>query len=176
MAIAVSPPQVQLINTNTNTINNISANITIVNAFGHEVFDESDLKDFIFNLLIQPDLYNSLQEMIKYVHFNPKYPQNMNVYVTDSSTKKVMFKLRGGWRSQCMQTLPKSLSLNSAELMNTWFEKLGKGAFTPSQILRWTDFYRTFHNESKPANQTALTILASEAIVKEFCPEPQIYK
>jgi hypothetical protein len=65
-----------------NTINNTTINI---NAFGCE--DISHIADSVFKELISKrNLFDSLQEVTKMVHFDRNTPQNMNVYLASGET------------------------------------------------------------------------------------------
>ena len=159
--------QVSTSNVTNNNIIVINQNIT-VNAFGREKFPcEKDVNDFVCNLIKQRDLYKSLQEMIRFLHFNSNHPENMNVYIKNN---KMTIKVKAGWRCETFRNASRSLACNALDTMNTFFDET---KYTPEQVLRWQNFHRTVDQETRVIDQTQKTIMESEAIVNEYCPEPQ---
>ena len=87
-------------NTNNNTINNTNNNITnnliipndkLVN-FGKEDLTKIEYEDIIKSCT-GPSVtgYHVIIELIKLIHFNDKFPENQNVYMTDRNREKYMY-------------------------------------------------------------------------------------
>ena len=70
----------QLNMNNSNNINNINNNVTIIQ-LGNEDLDNVLSQKEQINILNKN--HNSLEYMIKYVHFNDKYPQYKNIMITN---------------------------------------------------------------------------------------------
>lgn len=86
----------KIINNNNGVINNgpvINANINLV-AYGTENMDKFDEKDII-KILKQG--YHSTIKLTELVHFNPKYPEFHNIYITNMKDKYAMMYDGTNW-------------------------------------------------------------------------------
>ena len=91
------------INANTNTTNN---NIVIVN-FGKENLNLID-KQIYLDRVVKKAISGVRipEEVLKIIHFNPKYPQLSNIYISDINREKCMIWEDGGWKLSPTDKIP----------------------------------------------------------------------
>ena len=104
---------------NTNTQNN---NIVMVN-LGKEDLSVIDERQFIDRIVKNnisgvkiPD------EVLKIIHFNPKYPQLSNIYISDINREKCMVYENGEWKLSNVDNIPQIMDkvcVYSSEQINT---------------------------------------------------------
>ena len=130
--LQLSIPQVNTIinnndcinNNNINNINNINnvinKNINI-NLLNHKETDISHLtdKDYIASL----NRYNNcIYEIVKRIHFNPKKPENMNIYISNIKQKYIMIYENNGWLLKDRDTEIDNLIDSKELLLEDWLE------------------------------------------------------
>ena len=93
-------------NTNSNNTNNIINNITVMN-LGHENTDPIEEREFFFGILNQEvdlsdpeDLSNTLVTLFKKLQLNKDYPENHNLYVSNSKPYKPFYVFENDTISQ----------------------------------------------------------------------------
>ena len=108
---------------NSNTINNNSNNIIMVN-FGKEDLSIIDKKLF-FDRIIKKQTSSGVKipdEVLKIIHFNPMYPQLSNIYISDINRDKCMVYENGEWILSNIDNIPQiidKICLFSQEQINT---------------------------------------------------------
>jgi hypothetical protein len=87
-------------NNNNNNNNNININNTMIThnnilvAYGKEDFTKIDQKDF---LKVLHNGYNSTIKLTEMMHFNPKYPEYHNIYISNMKDKYAMMYDGTNW-------------------------------------------------------------------------------
>ena len=83
------------ININAGTINNVTNNVTMFVAYGHEDMNMIDSDDIISVLKTG---FNSTKKLTEAIHFNPKYPQFSNIKRNNFNMKnKIMYHNGAKW-------------------------------------------------------------------------------
>jgi hypothetical protein len=103
-------------NTNT-TINNIQ-NITLLS---YTETDTSHLTDHDYKKCIETKNW-CVVKMIEKVHFNPKKPENMNLYIPNIKDKYVMMYEDGNWKLNHTKDVIEKLYDENEELISEWVE------------------------------------------------------
>lgn len=108
-------------NITNNTINNIEIQLL---AYGQE--DLSHLSDHEYKKLINRG-YQSVQELIKVIHFNENKPENHNVYISNMRDKYVI-KFNGKqWELDNKTEIVNELYTEKKELLEEKYQELYKG-------------------------------------------------
>ena len=103
-------------NTNT-TINNIQ-NITLLS---YTETDTSHLTDHDYKTCIKTKNW-CVVNMIEKVHFNPKKPENMNLYIPNIKDKYVMMYEDGNWKLNHTKDVIEKLYDENEDLISEWVE------------------------------------------------------
>lgn len=104
------------ININT-TINNIQ-NITLLS---YTETDTSHLTDHDYKTCIKTKNW-CVVKMIEKVHFNPKKPENMNLYIPNIKDKYIMMYEAGNWKLNHTKDVIEKLYDENEELISEWVE------------------------------------------------------
>jgi hypothetical protein len=105
------------ININTNIVNNIQ-NITLLS---YKETDTSHLTDNDYKTCIKT-INGCVVKMIEKVHFNPKKPENMNLYIPSMKDKYVMVYEDGNWNLIHKNDIIENLYDTKEELISGWVE------------------------------------------------------
>jgi uncharacterized C2H2 Zn-finger protein len=91
-----------------NTNNNIQNNNFVMVNFGKEDLSIIDEKQFIDRVVKKPLLSGVKipDEVLKIIHFNPKYPQLSNIYISDINREKCMVYEDGEWKLSSIDNIP----------------------------------------------------------------------
>jgi hypothetical protein len=122
--------------------NNNTNNIIVVNNYGKENTDYMTV-DKIKKLLNRP--YDSIQELIKMLHFNSDHPENHNVKITN---KKEPFALVWNdpiWELRKKKTVVKDLVDKGYMMIDTTYEDVYDTA-NPNK--KYVNFQNNFENEA----------------------------
>jgi len=94
----------------TNTQNNTQNNFVMVN-FGKEDLKIIDEKEFVDRIVKQNKISGVKipDEVLKIIHFNPKYPQLSNIYISDINREKCMVYEDGEWKLSNIDNVPQVL-------------------------------------------------------------------
>ena len=85
-------------NTNiTNNTNNIKNNNIIINNIGEE--NTKYLKSLDFANLLQ-GIYGAVPKLIEKIHFNPEYPENQNIKITNKKEPYIKVRKNNKWELQ----------------------------------------------------------------------------
>jgi hypothetical protein len=106
------------ININTNIVNNIQNNITLLS---YTETDISHLTDTDYITCIKTR-NGCVVKMIEKVHFNPKKPENMNLYIPSMKDKYVMVYEDGNWKLNNTKDIIEKLYDEKEELISEWVE------------------------------------------------------
>jgi hypothetical protein len=94
-------------NSNSNSNNTINSNNVVMVNFGKEDLSVIDERQFIDRIVKNnisgvkiPD------EVLKIIHFNPKYPQLSNIYISDINREKCMVYEDGEWKLSNVNNIP----------------------------------------------------------------------
>ena len=92
---------------NTQNINNMQNNFVMVN-FGKEDLKMIDEREFIDRVVKQNKISGVKipDEVLKIIHFNPKYPQLSNIYISDINREKCMVYEDGEWKLSNIDNIP----------------------------------------------------------------------
>jgi len=92
---------------NSNSNNTINSNNVVMVNFGKEDLSVIDERQFIDRIVKNnisgvkiPD------EVLKIIHFNPKYPQLSNIYISDINREKCMVYEDGEWKLSNVNNIP----------------------------------------------------------------------
>ena len=105
------------ININTNIVNNIQ-NITLLS---YKETDTSHLTDNDYKTCIKT-INGCVVKMIEKVHFNPKKPENMNLYIPSMKDKYVMVYEDGNWNLIHKNDIIENLYDTKEDLISGWIE------------------------------------------------------
>ena len=92
---------------NTNNTSNTQNNFVMVN-FGKEDLKMIDEREFIDRIVKQNKISGVKipDEVLKIIHFNPKYPQLSNIYISDINREKCMVYEDGEWKLSNIDNIP----------------------------------------------------------------------
>lgn len=142
--------------TNNTTINNTTNNITI------NQFLKEDLTflahEIMRDLVKQSDLNESLQKVIKLVHFNPEQPQNQNVYLPDEDAEHGFHWSRDSWEKLPTKRLAKLVMLHSAGLLCEHNDVPYVDEYSHKETSRFNKFYEKVDDDKKPLQDTINTM------------------
>lgn len=115
-----------IINTENNVImNNINNgtinNIQILN-FGNEKLDGITEKE-IDQILIRYGIQSTV-ELVDLIHFNPKYPENHNVYIPNSRGRYASCHIGGIWENRIKGDVVHELYEQKTEIVTEHYEKI----------------------------------------------------
>jgi len=106
------------ININTNIVNNIHNNITLLS---YTQTDISHLTDNDYITCIKTK-NGCVVKMIEKVHFNPKKPENRNLFIPSMKDKYVMVYEEGNWKLNHTKDVIEKLYDEKEELISEWVE------------------------------------------------------
>jgi DNA-binding helix-hairpin-helix protein with protein kinase domain len=118
------------------TINNTTNTTVVINSFGGE--DVSHIADAVFQeLLARRNLFESLQDVTKMVHFDPETPQNMNVYLAKGQAHGFVWSSPAGTTTLEPAWLKKDADALVDEVMSNSMEKIASRLQdTPTNLSR----------------------------------------
>ena len=92
---------------NTSNTSNTQNNFVMVN-FGKEDLKMIDEREFIDRIVKQNKISGVKipDEVLKIIHFNPKYPQLSNIYISDINREKCMVYEDGEWKLSNIDNIP----------------------------------------------------------------------
>jgi hypothetical protein len=92
---------------NSNNTSNTQNNFVMVN-FGKEDLKMIDEREFIDRIVKQNKISGVKipDEVLKIIHFNPKYPQLSNIYISDINREKCMVYEDGEWKLSNIDNIP----------------------------------------------------------------------
>lgn len=107
-------------NDNNNTIinNNISINFTV---YGGEDYGIVNVSRLVKVIQRHPDKVEIILHIIEMVNFNPKHPENSNIYVSNKKTKDINLYGKNGWEIRT-QNYSKDLILDTLKFLRNIYE------------------------------------------------------
>jgi len=126
----------KIINNNQKITNNTQNNNIMLINFGKEDLKTIDEREFIDRVIKQNKITGVKipDEVLKIIHFNPKYPQLSNIYISDINREKCMVYEDGEWKLSNIDNIPQIM------------DKIC--LFTKDQI----EYLREKHPNNKPLN------------------------
>ena len=112
-------------NSNNNTINNtinMQQNI-IINSYGKENLDYLT-KNYLTGLVYKP--FDSVQSLLKTIHFNPKHPENHNIKISNKKEKYANVYNSGNWEFKSKREVIENIVDNGYNIMECHFEDIKK--------------------------------------------------
>jgi len=112
-------------NSNNNTINNtinMQQNI-IINSYGKENLDYLT-KNYLTGLVYKP--FDSVQCLLKTIHFNPKHPENHNIKISNKKEKYANVYNSGNWEFKSKREVIENIVDNGYNIMECHFEDIKK--------------------------------------------------
>ena len=106
-----------------NTTNNNTQNIIVVNNYGKENTDYLTF-DKIKNLLDRP--YDSVQELIKMLHFDVNHPENHNVKITNKKEPYALVWNNPIWELRKKKSVVKDLVDKGYMMIDTTYDDIDK--------------------------------------------------
>jgi len=108
-------------NSNNNTIN-MQQNI-IINSYGKENLDYLT-KNYLTGLVYKP--FDSVQCLLKTIHFNPKHPENHNIKISNKKEKYANVYNSGNWEFKNKKEVIENIVDNGYNIMECHFEDIKK--------------------------------------------------
>ena len=102
--------------------NNIINNIIQVN--GYRNTDFSNIKDIIYSKALDKTLM-SIPKMIEYTHFNPRLPENHNIYISNQKGKYAMVYDGNDWCIKDQKQTIDKLIDDQEYALDEWVNKVG---------------------------------------------------
>ena len=149
------------ININTNIVNNIQ-NITLLS---YKETDTSHLTDNDYKTCIKT-INGCVVKMIEKVHFNPKKPENMNLYIPSMKDKYVMVYEDGNWNLIHKNDIIEKLYDTKEELISGWVE------IHPDDVQSKTAFERYLHIKNTDINEKNMKSLHDQTRVLLYNNRP----
>ena len=109
-------------NSNNNTINMQQQNI-IINSYGKENLDYLT-KNYLTGLVYKP--FDSVQSLLKTIHFNPKHPENHNIKISNKKEKYANVYNSGNWEFKSKKEVIENIVDNGYNIMECHFEDIKK--------------------------------------------------
>ena len=107
--------------TNNNTTNNNTNNIILVNNYGTENTDYLTV-EILTKLLNRP--FDSIQDLIKMLHFNDEHPENHNVKITNKKEQYAMVWVDKIWEVRKKKALIKDMVDKSYMIIDSTYENI----------------------------------------------------
>ena len=151
-----------VVNNTTNNLSNCNVNTGTVNnyylvGYGKEDLSKVDHNDLLKGMRMG---FNSTQKLIDTIHFNPKYPEFHNVYISSMKNKYAMMYDGTTWALVMKDDLIDKLYDDKRNYIEENLEEF-VGSLTPSQINalhRWMDADDTHPYISKIKNDIKLLL------------------
>ena len=139
-----------------------------VNSFGKE--NMSMLTHEVMRGIIQDgkQLRANLQHIIKTLHFNTAFPQNMNVFLPSMS--QGYYLLKNVWNPCSADDLAKRVMFNAADVMLQHRETDNEQEYTMEEQAKFDAFYREFNHDSGVFQSTIRTMIDNFSMV-----EPRVF-
>ncbi len=100
--------QSKIINNNQKITNNTQNNNIMIVNFGKEDLKIIDEREF-YDKIVKINKISGVKipdEILKIIHFNPKYPQLSNIYISDINREKCMVYEDGQWKLSNIDNIP----------------------------------------------------------------------
>ena len=127
----------------TNTINIKEQNI-ILNTYGHENLDYLS-NSYISNLIKAP--FGAVPKLIKYVHFNPKHPENHNIKITNKKLPYASVWEGDKWTVKDKKQVIENMVDKSYNLIDEQYQD-NKDELETQQIKKFENFKEQYDNHS----------------------------
>ncbi len=145
-------------NTNSNTINNTVNNSGIINnnnievklvAYGKEDRSYLTEKDYM-NILNKG--FQSVPELVKYIHFNKNRPENFNIYISNMRDSYIMVFNGKKWVLQNKKETLDDLYNTKRDILTEKYEELVKDKKLPEKTIRKFDRFVNDEQDKKIAD------------------------
>lgn len=141
------------VNQLTNKIQVNKINNTMNNTVNNFHFQINDYKNTNTNILTDRDYIKAINQcnhcipkIIERIHFNPKYPENMNVYIHSMNNKYIMIREDGKWKIKNRFDGLHDIFDDKYSLLSDWLDDNE----TDPQTKKWFDrFEKNMENEEK---------------------------
>lgn len=122
---------------NTTVINNITNNNIIININGYKKTSFEHLSDKQYNKAIGR-LLMSVPQLIEDVHFNPKMPENHNIYISNIQNKYAMVYDGKNWETKDQERVINELISDHEYAMEEWLG--GEGEKFPNAMEKFNKY------------------------------------
>ena len=116
-----------------------------INNYGNENMDYITL-ELITNLIKKP--YAAVPKLLKYIHFNPKHPENHNVKITNKKLPYVSVKKEDSWKFVDKNDMLYDMVDKSYNILDTEFENKDID-LTNNETKRYKGFRAKFNKGDK---------------------------
>ena len=156
-------------------INNVTTNTNIT----FNQFNKEDLSyiahEMVRDLIKQTDLNASLQEMIRMIHFNENYPQNLNLYVENKMDSHGLC-LISKWKECELTDLAKRVMKNAAEVLMEHVDDPFDKEYDDEETYRFDTFYQNYDTDPQPLIETIDTMAHHKKMVERVHPVRELQK
>lgn len=123
-------------------------------------------------LLKQANLEDSLQELVKMVHFDSGHPQNANVYMHDVDAPHgfLWWGQDDGWKRVSRDELIRRVLCNMSNKMTEHSDEPFEKEYTDAEIWRQERFLQNILFEPRPSEETRRTIVENKHVVELHHP------
>lgn len=113
--------KLQVTHITNNTTNHIQNNIQLLS------YKETDISHLTENDYVQSikKVSYCVKEIIERIHFNPKKPENMNIYISNLKDKYIMIFEEGNWNIKHKNNEIDTLYDKKEMLLEDWIERFG---------------------------------------------------
>jgi len=139
------PTKKSVINNTINTVNNSTINNITISTFGKENMAKID-KEEIRKALMR-GFYSTLH-LINAVHFNPAYPENQNVYISNMRNRYAHIVQGGEWKTILKTDLVDQLYNDKRDFIESHIEEHADN-LTQSQLNALERFFETKEKHEK---------------------------
>ena len=150
---------------NNNTVNNTTNNTTTNNTTNNITINKLCQEDLSFlaheivrDLVKQSDLYASLQEVVKLVHFNPEHPQNQNVYLPDDKAEHGFCRSDEAWEKIPTKKIAKLVMTGAASIMCHHNDAQFSSEYSKQETKRFDVFFDRVDRDDRPIRDTINTM------------------
>lgn len=137
----------------------------IINNYGHENIEYLS-QSYLTNLLKIP--YNSIQKLLKAMHFHPQHPENHNVKIPNKKEKFAIIYDNGKWYYKNKRDVIESLVNKSYNILDNHFDA-NKVALEDTNQYQFLEFQDKYEKDNKVKKQihkeTELEILNSQEVM-----------
>ena len=130
-------------NNNNKTIN-MQQNV-IINSYGKENLDYLTSK-YLTGLIHKP--FDSIQSLLKTIHFNPKHPENHNIKISNRKQKYANVYNSGNWEFKNKKDVIENIVDNGFNIIECHYEDV-KEKLEPIKKDRFNNFQTKYDNDTK---------------------------
>jgi hypothetical protein len=117
----------------------------IINSYGKENLDYLTSK-YLTGLIHKP--FDSVQSLLKIIHFNPKHPENHNIKISNRKQKYANVYNSGNWEFKNKKDVIENIVDNGFNIIECHYEDV-KEKLEPIKKDRFNNFQTKYDNDTK---------------------------